>query len=58
MSDCALVRAPILKGCQLYHGYVRPHEGLKGATLAEAARIKVEGDDRWLAIIQNAAKKD
>jgi hypothetical protein len=47
---------PILKGYQLYHNFVRPHEGLKGATPAEKAGIKVEGDDKWLTIIQNATK--
>lgn len=36
---------------------MRPHEGLGGEiTPAEVCGIKVEGQDRWLTIIQIAAK--
>jgi hypothetical protein len=45
---------PILKGYQIYHNYVRPHEGLDGKTPAEACGIKVKGDNKWLTLIQNA----
>ena len=48
--------SPILKGYQLYHNFIRPHEGLNGQTPAERAGIKVEGLDKWLTIIQNASK--
>jgi putative transposase len=47
---------PILKGYQLYHNFIRPHEGLNGATPAERAGIKVEGPNKWITIIQNAIK--
>jgi putative transposase len=45
---------PILKGIQIYHNFIRPHEGLNGATPADRAGIKIEGDNKWLTIIQNA----
>jgi transposase-like protein len=45
---------PILIGYQLFHNYIRPHEGLNGKTPSEACGIKVEGENRWLTIIQNA----
>jgi hypothetical protein len=45
---------PILKGEQIYHNYIKPHEGLEGRTPAEAAGIKVKGKNKWLTIIQNA----
>jgi transposase-like protein len=45
---------PILKGYQIYHNFVRPHEGLNGQTPADRAGIKVEGRDKWLTLIQNA----
>jgi hypothetical protein len=48
---------PILKGYQIYHNFVRPHEGLKGETPASKAGIKVEGENKWLTIIQNAARE-
>ena len=47
---------PILAGYQIYHNYVRPHEALEGRTPAEACGIKVEGKDKWLTLIQNAAQ--
>ncbi|MDG6934952.1 MAG: IS1/IS6 family transposase [Nitrososphaerota archaeon] len=47
---------PILKGCRLYHNFIRPHEALNGKTPAEAAGISIEGANKWLTIIQNAAK--
>ena len=46
---------PILKGYQVFHNYIREHEGLKGKTPAEAAGITIEGRNKWLTIIQNAS---
>ncbi len=46
---------PILKGYQIYHNYMRPHEGLNGKTPAEACGIKVEGNNKWITLIQNAS---
>jgi putative transposase len=48
---------PILKGCQIFHNYVRPHEALDGQTPAEVCGIKIEGKNKWMTIIQNAAEK-
>jgi hypothetical protein len=47
----------ILSGMQIYHNYIRPHQALNGRTPAEVAGIKIEGENRWLTLIQNAAKK-
>jgi putative transposase len=47
-------RTPILQGYQLFHNYIRPHESLDGRTPAEACGIKVEGENKWLTLIQNA----
>jgi transposase-like protein len=49
--------SPILTGMQIYHNYVRPHMGLEGKTPADLAGIKVEGDNKWLTLIQNASRK-
>jgi hypothetical protein len=45
---------PILTGMQIFHNYVRPHEALDGRTPSEGAGIKVEGENKWLTLIQNA----
>lgn len=47
---------PILHGIQIFHNYIKPHQGLKGRTPAEAAGIEVKGKDKWLTLIQNASK--
>ncbi len=48
--------SPILAGYRLFHNYIRPHEALDGRTPAEACGIAVEGENRWLTIIQQASK--
>lgn len=48
---------PILKGMQIYHNCLRLHTALKGKTPAEVAGIQIKGENKWLAIIQNASKK-
>lgn len=48
---------PILKGYQIFHNYIRGHEGLDGKTPSEACGIKVEGENKWLTLIQNASSK-
>jgi transposase-like protein len=48
---------PILSGYQIYHNYIRPHEGLNGNTPAEACGIKVEGQNKWITIIQHASNE-
>ena len=48
---------PILKGYQLFHNYIRSHEGLDGKTPAEACGIKIEGENKWITLIQNASNK-
>jgi small subunit ribosomal protein S17e len=42
-------------GYQICHNYVWSHEGLDSKTPAETAGIRVEGENNWLTIIQNAA---
>jgi putative transposase len=48
--------SPILDGYQIFHNYVRPHEGLKGKTPAEACGVKVQGENKWITLIQNASR--
>jgi hypothetical protein len=48
---------PILAGYQIFHNYIRPHEGLNGKTPAEACGIKIDGKNKWLTLIQNSSRK-
>jgi hypothetical protein len=56
MRGLKKVDTPILSGHQLFHNYIRPHEGLEGKTPAEACGITVQGKNKWLTLIQNASK--
>jgi transposase-like protein len=49
-------KTEIFNGYQIFHNYIRPHESLDGKTPAEAAGIKVEGENKWLTLIQNASR--
>ena len=46
--------SPLLKGSQIFHNFVGPHDGLNGITPADAAGIEVEGENKWITLIQNA----
>jgi hypothetical protein len=49
---------PILKGYQMFHNFVRPHEALDGKTPAEACGIGVKEENKWMKLIQNAKKEN
>ncbi len=49
---------PILKGYQIFHNYIRPHDALRGETPANRAGIKVKGQNKWLTLIQNASQEE
>lgn len=48
---------PILKGYEIFHNYIRAHEGLNGKTPSEACGIEVNGENKWITLIQNASTK-
>ncbi|MBV9176920.1 MAG: DDE-type integrase/transposase/recombinase [Nitrososphaeraceae archaeon] len=58
MRGLKTVYTPILKGYQIYHNYMRSHEALNNKTPAEACGIKVEGENKWVSLIQNASAKN
>ena len=39
----------------IHHNFVRSHQGLHGLTPADIAGICIDGSDKWLVLIQNAA---
>jgi putative transposase len=57
MRGLKVNETPILTGYQLFHNYIRPHESLDGKTPADVCGITVEGQNKWLTLIQNAAQK-
>ena len=47
----------LINGYQMYHNFLRPHMGLNGMTPAEACGVKIEGDNKWMTLIQNSSLK-
>ena len=45
---------PILKGYQLFHNYIKPHEALEGKTPAENCGIMIQGCKKCKTLIENA----
>lgn len=43
---------------QMYHNYLRPHMALDGKTPADKAGIEIQGDNKWLTLIQNASRRE
>jgi putative transposase len=40
-----------------YSNFVKPHKTLEGKTPEEKCGIKIEGNYKWMTIIQNAKKE-
>lgn len=57
MRSLKKVDSPILAGMQIHHNFIRTHMGLDGKTPSEMAGIKVEGNNKWITLIQNASLK-
>ena len=57
MRSLKITTTPILPGYQLFHNYIRPHMALEGKTPSEMSGIKIEGENKWKTIIQNASKE-
>jgi putative transposase len=57
MRGLKKMNTSVLPGYQMYHNYFRPHEGIGNITPAEKCGIKIEGENKWVTLIQNAKKK-
>lgn len=55
MRGLKIKETPILQGMQIYHNFIKPHEGLAGKTPAEACWIELKGENKWITLIQNAS---
>ena len=55
MRSLKNVETPILKGLEIYHNYIRPHTALNGQTPSARCGLEVEGQNKWLTVIQNAS---
>jgi hypothetical protein len=58
MRGLKIKDTPILSGYQIFHNYIRTHEGLDGKTPSEACGMTVKGQNKWKILIENASKKE
>jgi putative transposase len=56
MRGLKRVNTVVLPGYQIFHNYIRPHEGLNGKTPAEVCGIQIQGENKWKTLIQNATR--
>jgi putative transposase len=46
----------ILASYQIYQNYMHQHKGLDGKTPAEICGIEIEGENKWITLIQDTMK--
>lgn len=47
----------IIDRFRIYYNFIRPYMTLNGKTPAEACGIKIEGQNKWKTLIENASIK-
>lgn len=57
MRGLKKVNTSILAGYQIFHNYIRPHEALGGETPANRCGIKIEVENKWMTVIENATRE-
>lgn len=55
MPDLKKTNMPLLKVYEIYHNYFRKHMSLDGKTSNEKCGIEINGDNKWITLIQNAS---
>jgi hypothetical protein len=58
MRGIKKINTSILLGYQMYHNYFRPHEGIGNVTPAIKCGIKIEDENKWVALIQNVKRDE
>ncbi|MGH9979030.1 MAG: hypothetical protein ACRD8Z_24845 [Nitrososphaeraceae archaeon] len=58
MRGLKIADTSVLPGYQIYHNFIRPHDGIGNLTPAEMCGIKIQGDNKWVTLIENASKSE
>ncbi|MGI0042188.1 MAG: hypothetical protein ACRD47_00635 [Nitrososphaeraceae archaeon] len=53
MRSLKIKTTPILPGYQIYHNFIRENQGIANLTPAEKCGIRIEGENKWMTLIQN-----
>jgi putative transposase len=46
----------LMEAIRIYHNYIKTHQGLDGKTPAEASGIRIEGENKGIALFRNAKR--
>ena len=49
--------SPLISGYQIFHNYVRSHSALNRKTPSEMWSMEINGENKWLTLIQNSVKE-
>jgi transposase-like protein len=52
------MNTPIAEGQRIHYNFVKPHMALEGQTPADRAGVGIEGENKWLAMLQSALVKE
>jgi hypothetical protein len=47
-------KTPIAEGQRIHYNFVKPHMALEGKTPAEVSGIRIESENKWLALIRKS----
>ncbi|MGI0016900.1 MAG: integrase core domain-containing protein [Nitrososphaera sp.] len=46
----------LMDAMRIYLNYIKPHQGLEAKTPMEVSGVKIEGQNKWITLIQNASR--
>ena len=47
----------IAEGQRIHYNFVKPHQALAGQTPADVAGVGIQGQNKWLALLENAIRR-
>jgi hypothetical protein len=49
---------PIIPMNQINYNFIRPHMGLNGRTPAETAGVGIDGENKWMGLLEKSTRKE
>ena len=50
-------QTPIIPMNKIYYNFIRPHQGLEGKTPAEVAGIGIDGENKWIELLEKSIRR-
>ncbi len=52
------MKTPLAEGARIHYNFVKPHQALDGQTPAQVAGVGIQGQNKWLAMLEEAINRD